>query len=518
MAIPDNKAAKQKKKENKKAADGKKIVIDGAIIKCDSCVVPIGKMKVNFNTPTIQNKKVATIMEKNATSLQFSGNCMKSPKMEIPCKAFMSLTKWEKVGDMKVQDKPPLLQESTIKCIKGGTVTIVDSGQLNVPSTIQVKGVTTTRVQKIELKTPLDDGSLNDGTGTGTQKGFVFGKTYTFKVKSYTDKDPVDKNSIKWMYKYHNSSQNKWIEVFSKKTGEEYSIYFNEEEMCGRFVYLRAYINDAKNEGELKVWKHNRFRWFDSKIVNTQIDERVKEPWRIDQGSSSLCGMAALYYAMIKRDASAYKKLAKELFRTGEYKIKNYIIKPHKDALSMYEMKKSNPSYKAMKMFEIDWIVMATTRSKESSNEYLVYKGTESGKIDMLKAVNWPDLLTRMCKEVAGFGTAIAHDLGYNAINNKKRLVSARIHDHFSNSDLEELQKIDASHEKGHQNLMMIDADMISDKSSYNSFVDIANDSHWVVYAGGLQFFDKSGKETTVLKEVETLSFTFIVLGVLNKE
>ncbi|QYS92315.1 hypothetical protein JJC04_07405 [Flavobacterium covae] len=38
----------------------------------------------------------------------------------------------------------------------------------------------------------------------------------------------------------------------------------------------------------------------------------------------------------------------------------------------------------------------------------------------MLKAVNWPDMLTRMCKEVAGFSNAISHNLGFNAINNKK--------------------------------------------------------------------------------------------------
>lgn len=60
---------------------------------------------------------------------------------------------------------------------------------------------------------------------------------------------------------------------------------------------------------------------------------------------------------------------------------------------------------------------------------------------------------------------------------------------------------------------MMIDADMIDDKSSYNSVVDIGKDSHWVVYEGGLQFFDKNGLVTMVLDDVETLTFRIFTWG-----
>lgn len=369
-----------------------------------------------------------------------------------------------------------------------------------------------TRVKEIERITPRDDGSANDGSG-GTQKGFIFGKTYEFKVKSFTNGNPISNQLIKWSQKYHNLSNNQWTEVPLNTRGDTLKLTLNDPEMCGRFVYIRAYIDDEDNEGELKIWKHNRFRWFDRKVVHEQIEERVKEPWRIKQGSSSLCGMAALYYAMLKRDAEAYKKLAKKLFRTGEHTIGKYIIKPHDNALSMYDAKTTDSNYIAMGMFEIDWIVLATTRSKESLHSKFVYAGFENGDIDMLKGVNWPDMLTRMCKEVAGFGNAISHNLGFNAINNKKRLISARIHDYFSNSDLEELLEIDRSHKWGHTNLMMIDSDMIDDKSSYNSVVDIGKDSHWVVYEGGLQFFDKNGNTTTVLDNVETLTFRIFTWG-----
>ena len=375
------------------------------------------------------------------------------------------------------------------------------------------KGIEPTQVKSIKLLTALDNGSKNDGTGKGVQPGMLYGKTYSFKVSAYTNGKPNDLKKIKWKFKYQSLSKDKWIIVNSTVTGDSYSIVMNEKDMCGRTIHVMAYINDCENEGYLKTWFHNRFRWFDRKIVDGQIDERVKEIWRIKQGGSSLCGMAVLYYALLKRDGGAYKKLAKNLFRTGEHTIGKYIIKPHDKALNMYDVKTTDSNFKAMAMFEIDWIVLATTRSKESLHSKFVYTGFEDGNIDMLKGVNWPEMLTRMCKEVAGFGHAVSHNLGFNAINNKKRLISARIYDYFSNSDLEELIKIDRSHKWGHTNLMMIDADMIDDKSSYNSLVDIGKDSHWVVYEGGLQFFDKNGLVTTVLDDVETLTFRIFTWG-----
>jgi len=370
----------------------------------------------------------------------------------------------------------------------------------------------TTEVKKIRLVSPLDDGSSNDEKNK-LQPGLVFGKKYTFEVESYTNKAPRDLSSIKWVMKYHSLKDNAWKEWEAKATGSRVIFEFNEPDICGRYFHLKAYISSKDSVEFEKTWHHNRFRFLDRKKIHTQIDERAADAWKIDQGGSSLCGMAALYYAMIKKDASSYSKLAKELYRTGEYTIGSYVLKPHEKAVTMYDTKPTDAGFKGMGMTEADWVVLATTRSKESLNDHFVYKGFEGGKVDMIKAVNWPDMLTRTCKEVAGFGNATAHDLGLNAINNKKRLLSGRIHDYFSNADLEELQKIDKSHNAGHKNLMMIDASMLEDVSSYNSMVDIGNDSHWVVYEGGLHFFDKTGVATTVLDDVETLTFRIFTWG-----
>jgi hypothetical protein len=134
------KARKEKKKEEKAAAD-LKLVIDGAKIQCTLCANPIGDLKVNFDTPTIQNKKTATVKEKDKKSLIFKGNCSKSPQSSSPCASVMQLDKWKDVGTSKVQDQFPLLLKSTIKCNYGGTdIKIIDCGQKNEPSPVETKG------------------------------------------------------------------------------------------------------------------------------------------------------------------------------------------------------------------------------------------------------------------------------------------------------------------------------------------------------------------------------------------
>jgi hypothetical protein len=129
------KRAEETQKENEeadKAEDGLKHVIDGAKLKCDLCVTPEGDLKVNFDTPTIQGKKIATIKEKDMTSVIFKGNCKKSPYQASPCSGVMQLADWKDTGTSLIQDQPPLLLKSTIKCNYGGVpIAITDCGQIS---------------------------------------------------------------------------------------------------------------------------------------------------------------------------------------------------------------------------------------------------------------------------------------------------------------------------------------------------------------------------------------------------
>lgn len=131
----------KKEEEKDKAVEGQLHVIDTAKLKCDLCVTPEGDLKVNFDTPTIQDKKIATIKEKDMTSLIFKGNCKKSPNSSSPCASVMQLGEWKDTGTSLIQDQPPLLLKSTIKCNYGGVdIKITDCGQRAEPEEIDVVG------------------------------------------------------------------------------------------------------------------------------------------------------------------------------------------------------------------------------------------------------------------------------------------------------------------------------------------------------------------------------------------
>lgn len=374
-------------------------------------------------------------------------------------------------------------------------------------------GIEPTQVKSIKLLTALDNGSKNDGTGKGVQPGMLYGKTYSFKVSAYTNGKPNDLKKIKWKFKYHSLSKDKWIIINSTVTGDSYSIVMNEKDMCGRTIHVMAYINDCENEGYLKTWFHNRFRWFDRELVQKQAEDRAKDPWKIDQHSSSLCGMAALYYILIKKSGKLYLKIAKDLLRTGESVVGNFTIKPHDQALIMYDMDPKSSSYATVNMPFADWIVLATTRSREAFlYDNLVYKGVEKGNMDMIKAVNWPDMMKKMTTSIAGFNNVKIVGLSNFLIQQKKRPIGGRVYDKFSDSDLEHLLNMEKKHLGGSKIMMMIDSNMIENVTSY-SYSDVFNNSHWVVYEGGLSFLDSENKKTSDLSKAENLTFKIYTWG-----
>ncbi|MCC9074305.1 DUF4280 domain-containing protein [Flavobacterium sp. F-65] len=141
MAKPDNTLKRKQREEKEDAEDGLKFVIDGAKLKCDLCTVPEGDLKVNYDTPSTQDKRTATIVEKDKKSVIFKGNCKKSPQSASPCASVMKLADWKDVGTVYFQDKFPLLLKSTIKCEYGGVpIKITDSAQRNVIEKIDTIG------------------------------------------------------------------------------------------------------------------------------------------------------------------------------------------------------------------------------------------------------------------------------------------------------------------------------------------------------------------------------------------
>lgn len=131
---------REERKEQVKGQERLKLVIDGATLECRLCTQPKGILKVNFDTPSTQEKRTATEVETTATSLIFNGNCTKSPNSASPCASVMQTGSWKNTGLLKVQEKAPLLQQSTIPCLYGGTdIKITDSGQINEPEVIKTE-------------------------------------------------------------------------------------------------------------------------------------------------------------------------------------------------------------------------------------------------------------------------------------------------------------------------------------------------------------------------------------------
>ncbi|MCC9074396.1 DUF4280 domain-containing protein [Flavobacterium sp. F-65] len=152
MAKPDNTLKRKEREEKEDAEDGLKFVIDGAKLKCDLCIVPEGDLKVNYDTPSTQDKRTATVVEKDKKSVIFKGNCKKSPQSASPCASVMKLADWKDVGTVYFQDEFPLLLKSTIKCEYGGIpVEITDSAQRNVIEKIDATGAPVPDIEKVDV-------------------------------------------------------------------------------------------------------------------------------------------------------------------------------------------------------------------------------------------------------------------------------------------------------------------------------------------------------------------------------
>jgi hypothetical protein len=324
----------------------------------------------------------------------------------------------------------------------------------------------TTEVKTIKLVSALHKGSANDSSKPELlQDGMVYGKMYEFKVDQYTDGEPKDKSTIKWMITYDSPeySKGKVVEIPYTVKGDRIKITMTEKDMCGRFVFVHAYINNAKSEGELKVWKHNRFRWFNRRIVEEEIKERTdnKKPWLVNQASTSLCGMACIFYLFAKEQPDAYKKFAKELFRTGEAKFNEYTVKPSIEILE----KKMNTHHRALKTGDmplIDYVTMAGTRNTDNPD----YKGGD----EQVQAINWPWVVNDLSKKLLGYKNII--DKGTkNFINGTTGLVNVE-------NKLNELENL---YKQNYKIILMVDSDLIQDKFDFESA-----DYHWVVYEGGL--------------------------------
>jgi hypothetical protein len=370
---------------------------------------------------------------------------------------------------------------------------------------------TSTEVEIVRLVTKLDQGNDNDPDNRAQNaKGYVFGVKYNFKVTQFTAGPPDRESRIKWRITYWVNKQRYYIPL--DVTGSNVWVEMKYPDLCGRFMIVEAYISQ-KGHGP-QVFHHNRFRWFNKYTIHEQAMERAKNPWKINQGGTSLCGMAAVFYLFAQKAPELYVTMVNSIFRTGSYTIGDYTIEPQPSAkYDMYTTIPNSAKYKNMEIPGADWILLATARSGLSgSNATPVYKGIEPKDwrrtIAMLGAVNWPSTMEYLLGKIL-FRNVKSYHLDYPSIYDRKKVNNSD----FAYTQLNKINQVHAEYLLNRNVILMIDSNMIYNKSS-QELGDIFTNSHWVVYEGGLKTFDKNNKPTYNMESIRFISFNIYTWGI----
>lgn len=554
----ENESQRREEKERKwrDPNEDVKYVCEGAKVQCKYCSSPVASLKVTAESVMLQDKPWATVGDNNGqANFGFTGICM-HPKWgnhKPVCKSVIGLGQWANHSETIIGNHHALLVKSTIRCmVSGENLKIVHSGQTATLSKINPLDKRNA-VMEIKVITPLDKGSYNDGTNKTTNLGFVYGETYTLEATAFSNGIPDDKD-IKWEAGFIFSNGNMGTVCYKGKpdkwraTGRKVDFPVTELSLLGGTIVFYAYIDSPKQEASLDVWVHYRFRYFDFATVSDEIEKRIADPWLVDQNSTSLCGMAALFYVFIKNNPTMYKSFVTDIHHKGVATYNGYVVEPYSESKEiMYNMNpfgndypyqieqvkdKSSGKWKdtIKRMPMADWLSLAVLRSHESLRweilsqnsssrgcEYIEkvipYSGKmEQSDMDSLAAVNWPSMMERLCKEFLGYPVVDSVGLSLFLLQQKKRPIGGWLYDKFFDSDLEHLQDMDNAYKKGAQIIMMIDSQMFDDIVSY-SYNDLFTKSHWIVYEGGLTFYDAEDEIVEDFCNATRLAFRFVTWG-----
>lgn len=324
-----------------------------------------------------------------------------------------------------------------------------------------------TAVTEIECVTELDDGSANDGTGVNTQKGVLYNNTYVFRVKEFSNGTPKNHRSIKWKISYTDPETNIYEDnILEDKAyrGRELRVTFTSNAHCGGNLEVKAFISDDKTEGLFPVFMHNRFRWFDREVLKKDVEERKKEPWKIDQDNTNTCGPSSIMYVFAKRDKDNYAKFILDLHRKGYSKYNNYEIDIDEDS-DLENIANTNPNLTEnfpKNMASCDWIPNVCITDKE--NNIFDFEGNTR---EDFSAITLPSRIEMLCKDLLGFDKIVNNT---NLYYNKSNWLWGS-----TTGDIAELIK---AKEEGYEIFLLVNMNMLYNELS-NSIFSTAE--HWIV-------------------------------------
>lgn len=294
--------------------------------------------------------------------------------------------------------------------------------------------------------------------------GIVFGKNYIFQVIEYLGKKPQNTKQIKWELTYHDLDDNEWKVLPVSNTGETCTINMSNVDTCGRYIYIRAYINDSKNDAVLKIWKHNRFKWFDSKKLYSEIENRKRDAWKIDQDNTNTCGPSSIMYVFAKKFPDKYEKFIFDLHRKGISQHNNYIINID-DKDNLKKIAETNPNkmkYFPKNMAYSDWIPNTCITAKE--NKIFAFEGNSK---EDYQSITLPSRMVKLSKELLGYDEIIDNT---NLFFNKSGWVWG--------ATMEDIADLIQAKENGFEIFLFIGVNMIKNKITDPTF---ATPEHWIV-------------------------------------
>lgn len=291
------------------------------------------------------------------------------------------------------------------------------------------------------------------------------------------------------------SSQNRKLnnpELLTKE-GSSVSLRVSDAQLCGNSVEMAVYVED-QCLCKCSVWVHYRFRFLQRPDILKQVSDRVVNPWKIDQRSTALCGIACIFYLLAEDNPLLYRRSVLELHRVGFVLIHTYTIQP---PTSLYDMNPASDDY-PKGMPGADWIILASTRSKES---FWGYRGR--GR-EVLSAINWPPMLARLSRTLLNYDQVV-----FNLYSPLKTFLNDML---FSSDKVHVLiSRIQRSFEAGAKMIMLIDLDLLYNRANYN-FRSLSR-YHWIVYEGDLRMEDRDGAATTDAHQAATIYFKSYTWG-----
>ena len=126
------------------------------------------------------------------------------------------------------------------------------------------------------------------------------------------------------------------------------------------------------NQGQTTKSLHTQFPWkgISKRRVYDQLKNRIRDPSKIDQLGTSLCGPASFIYIIAHAQPDKYAQMIVDLYTKGETQIGKTTIKPESSILNEYVeiANRKNQGKFSGTLSEIDWIALGSLKNTTSNN------------------------------------------------------------------------------------------------------------------------------------------------------